>query len=114
MGAEQSRCAEEQKLKTKQRLARRRKAKRRFFVYIVRCRDKSFYTGLTVDVEHRIKQHNQGRGAKYTASHKPVKLVYQEACSDLSAAMRRELQIKRLTRAAKAELIRMGRRRRRI
>ncbi len=88
-------------------------AKRRFFVYIVRCRDGSFYTGLTTDLARRVEKHNQGRGAKYTASHRPVKLVYREACGDLRAAMRRERRIKSLTRAAKAELIRRGRRRRR-
>jgi putative endonuclease len=88
-------------------------AKRRFFVYIVRCRDGSFYTGLTVDLDRRVAKHNQGQGAKYTASHRPVKLVYREPCGDLSAAMRRERQIKRLTHAGKAGLIRLGRRRRR-
>jgi predicted GIY-YIG superfamily endonuclease len=87
-------------------------AKRRFFVYIVRCRDGSYYTGLTVDLDRRVAKHNRGQGAKYTASHRPVKLVYRERCGDLSAAMRRERQIKSLTHAGKAGLIRTGRRRR--
>lgn len=81
-------------------------------MYIVQCRDGSYYTGLALDVKQRVAKHNRGQGAKYTASHRPVRLVYQESCGDLSEAMRRERRIKSLTRDGKAGLIRLGRRRR--
>lgn len=74
-------------------------------VYIVQCMDQSLYTGVTKDVTERVKQHNAGRGAKYTRGRRPVELVYQERVTDRSAALRRELVIKRLERAAKRKLI---------
>jgi putative endonuclease len=76
------------------------------FVYLVRCRDGSLYCGWTVDVAARILAHNAGRGAAYTRSRKPVRLVWWESCSDRSAALRREWAIKRLDRHAKLALIR--------
>lgn len=76
------------------------------WVYIVRCCDGSLYTGMTVDVEHRIAEHNAGTVAKYTRSRRPVEVVYREACPDVSAALKREAAIKRMTRAQKLELIR--------
>lgn len=76
-----------------------------YFVYILRCADGSLYTGITNDLPHRLKQHNSGIGAKYTRSHRPVVLVYQERLSDKSAALKRECQIKGLSRAEKLKLI---------
>lgn len=75
------------------------------FVYIVECADKTLYTGWTTDVERRLKEHNAGRGARYTREHGPVRLVYVEAVPDRSAALKRELEIKRMRRAKKLELI---------
>jgi putative endonuclease len=75
-------------------------------VYIVRCADRTLYTGVAKDLTARIAAHNDGRGAKYTRQRLPVKLVYSEAAADRGAAQRRELQIKRLPRAAKRELCR--------
>ncbi len=75
------------------------------FVYIVQCNDRSLYTGWTTDVERRVKQHNAGRGAKYTHWHAPVKLVYVEEHPSRSAAMKREAEIKRWPRARKLKLI---------
>lgn len=74
-------------------------------VYILRCADDSLYTGYARDPEHRLKMHNAGRGAKYTASRRPVAIVYAEACDSLSAALKREYQLKQLTRAQKEALI---------
>ena len=73
-------------------------------VYILRCADDSLYTGITTDIARRVAEHNCGKGAKYTRSRRPVELVYQEACDDHSHALRRELEIKALPRAAKIKL----------
>ena len=75
-----------------------------WYVYMVRCRDNSLYTGYTNDPERRLAVHNAGKGAKYTKSRLPVTLVYQETCEDKSAALKREAAIKRLTKAEKEAL----------
>ena len=73
-------------------------------VYIVRCADRTLYTGVAKDLSARIAAHNDGRGAKYTRQRLPVKLVYSEAAVDRGAAQRREHEIKRLPREAKRAL----------
>jgi predicted GIY-YIG superfamily endonuclease len=78
---------------------------REWFFYMVRCKDDSLYSGITVNVEERLKKHNNGTGAKYTSIHRPVILVYSEKCNDVSAAMKREKQIKRWTRVKKEQLV---------
>ena len=75
------------------------------FVYIVECADQSLYTGWTNDAGRRLKAHNAGRGAKYTQQRQPVRLVYIEEAPDRRAALKRELQIKRMSRAEKLKLI---------
>lgn len=77
-----------------------------YFVYIVRCADGSLYTGYARDPRERIATHNAGKGAKYTASRLPVDLVYSEPCESLSMALKREIEIKRWTRARKEALLR--------
>lgn len=74
-------------------------------VYILHCGDGSFYTGIAVDVQHRLQMHRSGKGAKYTRGRGPLKLVYQEVCEDHSHALRRELAIKALSREEKMSLI---------
>jgi predicted GIY-YIG superfamily endonuclease/uncharacterized protein YdeI (YjbR/CyaY-like superfamily) len=74
------------------------------FVYIVECGDGSLYTGATTDVEARLQAHNHGAGARYTRTRRPVRLVYVEAVEDWAAALRREMRIKRMNRAAKLAL----------
>lgn len=74
-------------------------------VYIVQCVDQSLYTGVAKDVPARVEQHNAGQGAKYTRGRRPVDLVYIESVDDRSAALRREIAIKRMERAAKRKLI---------
>lgn len=76
-----------------------------YYCYIVQCADGSFYTGWSLDPSRREKQHNSGRGAKYTRLHRPVHLVYIEEQPDLSSAMKREIAIKRLHREQKSKLI---------
>lgn len=76
-----------------------------WWVYMLRCRDGSLYTGVTTDVERRFAQHRAGAGAKYTRSHPPEAVVYRETLPDRPAALRRELAIKRLDRSAKLRLI---------
>lgn len=75
------------------------------YTYIVKCRDGSLYTGWTTNVERRIKEHNEGRGAKYTNSRRPVELVYYETFETKIEAMKREYAIKQLSREEKEKLI---------
>ena len=77
-----------------------------FFVYIVICSDGTLYTGFSTNVEERIEKHNRGKGAKYTRNRRPVKLLYIEEYPTKSLAMKREYQIKQLSRQEKLKLIR--------
>ncbi len=76
-----------------------------WYVYILRCRDDTLYTGITDDISRRLAVHNSGKGAKYTRSRTPVALCYQEEAESYSAALRREYAIKQLTRREKLALI---------
>ena len=76
-----------------------------YFVYILRCADGTLYTGSTTDVQGRELTHNAGRGAKYTAARRPVRVAYSEEHESRSAAQKREAQLKRWTRAKKEALI---------
>ena len=75
-----------------------------YYVYILICKDGAFYTGYTQNVEARMKLHKLGRGAKYVRTHQPEKVVYLEKFETRSEAMKREREIKRLTRAEKLKL----------
>ena len=76
------------------------------YVYIVECSDGTFYTGYTKNIQRRINEHNFGsRSAKYTRSRRPVKLLYSEEYDNVSDALKREYQIKKLSRKQKRELI---------
>lgn len=77
-------------------------------VYILRCADGTLYTGYTNDLPRRLKAHQSGRGARYTRSRLPVALAYREEAADKSAALRREISIKRMTRREKLALIEAG------
>jgi len=74
-------------------------------VYIIECEDNTYYTGYTNALNQRIKKHNQGKGAKYTRGRTPVNLVYKEEYETQSEAMKREYEIKKLTRQKKEKLI---------
>lgn len=73
-------------------------------VYMLRCGDGSLYTGIAVDVEHRLEVHRSGKGAKYTRGRGPLELVYTEECASKSEALKRELAIKALPREEKLKL----------
>lgn len=75
-----------------------------WFVYMLRCGDGSLYTGATDDVARRLAVHQRGKGGRYTRSHLPVSLAYWEELPDRSAALRREAEIKRLSRREKLAL----------
>jgi predicted GIY-YIG superfamily endonuclease len=79
--------------------------KRIHFVYIVRCGDGTLYTGYALDPAARARVHNSGRGARYTASRRPVRLVHAESFRSKSAALKRECELKRWTRAKKEALV---------
>ena len=82
---------------------------KKYFVYIVRCVDKSLYTGITTDIQRRLREHNglsrNKKGAKYTRTRRPVKLVYQKQFNNRSEAMKEESRIKKLVRKKKEELL---------
>ncbi|MBI3903530.1 MAG: GIY-YIG nuclease family protein [Nitrosomonadales bacterium] len=73
--------------------------------YLLQCADGTLYCGISNDLDKRLAAHNAGEGAKYTRGRTPVKLLHVEQCSDKSAALRRELEIKNLSRAAKLLLV---------
>ena len=79
-----------------------------YIVYILRCGDGSLYTGITNNLEHRVAVHNSGKGAKYTRSRLPVIPVYWETMPDKGSALRKEIEIKRLSREEKLQLIAVG------
>ncbi len=74
-------------------------------LYILRCGDGSYYTGVTTDIERRVHEHAQGRASRYTRTHQPVQLVHREACGTRSQALSRECAVKSLSRAKKDDLI---------
>ncbi len=78
---------------------------KRAYMYVVECADGTLYTGYTTDVERRIKTHNAGKGAKYTKSRLPVKLIYQESFDSKEAAMSAESYFKQKTRQQKLDYI---------
>ncbi len=81
-------------------------ARRAWWVYMLRCRDGSLYTGATNDLPARLDRHNAGKGGAYTRSRRPVRLVWLERAANRSRALRREAELKRLTREEKLMLVR--------
>jgi len=83
-----------------------KKNNKNWVVYILECKDKTLYTGITNNLENRLEQHNTGsEGAKYTRARRPVKCVYQEEQQNRSEATKREMEIKKLSRGEKLQLI---------
>ena len=78
----------------------------KWFLYLLKCADRSLYTGITNDLDRRFKMHTLGRAARYTRGRRPVKMVYHEICRSHSAALKREYAVKSLTRAEKLALVR--------
>ena len=79
-----------------------------WYVYMLRCGDDTLYTGITDDVQRRLAAHQSGKGAKYTRGRGQLTLVYTEEVPDKSAALKRELAIKKLPRTEKLKLCSMG------
>lgn len=77
----------------------------RWVVYIMRCADGTLYTGVTTDLARRLKQHNAGTASKYTRARRPVAVAYRATAKTHGDALRRELAIKKLSRAAKDALV---------
>jgi len=78
---------------------------KQWFVYMLECADGSLYTGVSNDLAKRVDIHNTGKGAKYTRSRLPVKLVYSETAPDKSEALKKEIKMKQLSRVEKLNLI---------
>jgi len=76
-----------------------------YYVYVILCKDNSFYTGYTKDLDSRMRLHMNGKAARYTRMHKPKKIVYVEEFGSRAEAMRREKSVKRLKHSKKLELI---------
>lgn len=76
-----------------------------WYVYILRCADNSYYTGITNNLKQRISDHNSGKGARYTINRRPVELIYTEKSPNKSSASKREIEIKDMSRAKKEKLI---------
>jgi putative endonuclease len=76
-----------------------------YYIYILLCKDGSYYTGSTNDVEKRFRDHLEGKGARYTKSHKPERIVYKEKFSTKSEALKREVELKKWTKTKKELLI---------
>ena len=79
-----------------------------WYLYILQCGDGSLYTGITTDISRRLDAHRRGKGAKYTRGRGPLELVYQEQCGSHTDALKRELEVKAMTRAQKEQLIQTG------
>ncbi|MBU2540872.1 MAG: GIY-YIG nuclease family protein [Candidatus Omnitrophica bacterium] len=84
---------------------RRFKREGKFYVYILKCKSGTYYTGYTNNLENRIKEHNDGKGAKYTRDRRPVKLVWSREYKYFKKAFLEEKRIKKLTREQKKELV---------
>jgi len=76
-----------------------------WFVYVISCVDCKLYTGVSNNVKKRVEAHNNGKGCKFTSCRYPVKLLFWERCSNRSAALKREAEIKKLKRIQKLELV---------
>lgn len=72
-----------------------------WFVYLIECADGSLYTGITINLEARFQAHLRGKGARYTRSHPPLRILGAQACQDRSAALKAEFRIKQLTSTQK-------------
>lgn len=97
-------------MSAKEKAARRprQKRKEKWYLYILRCRDLSLYTGITKDLERRFKMHSEGKAARYTRTRLPVEMVYREVCKTRTEALTRECLVKAIPKAKKLALIHHG------
>ena len=80
-----------------------------YFVYILLCNDSSFYTGISNNPQQRFQDHKDGKGGRYTRTHKPVKIIYLEKSGSKSDALKREAQIKGWSREKKIKILKLAR-----
>jgi predicted GIY-YIG superfamily endonuclease len=85
---------------------KRRKKAAAWLLYVLKCRDSTLYTGITLDVSRRVQQHNSGTASRYTRSRLPVMLIFSEPCRSRSQALKKEYAMKRLSRKKKEEYLR--------
>lgn len=78
-----------------------------WFVYILLCKDRSLYTGISNNLEQRFSDHKNGKGGRYTRSHKPIKLIYSDKFLTKSEALKREIEIKSWTREKKIKILKL-------
>jgi predicted GIY-YIG superfamily endonuclease len=91
-------------LAEKQKTVRGKRPSKPWFVYMLRCSDGTFYTGITNDVDRRLNAHRFGKGARYTRTRLPLELIYREKCRGRSAALVREYKMKAYPRSKKEKL----------
>ena len=92
-------------MEKREKASRQRKPLEKWFLYILECNDSSLYTGITKDIEKRLKMHGSGKASHYTCARRPVKLLYQENCRGRTQALVRECEVKAFSRRKKEELI---------
>ena len=92
-------------MKEKEKRRRGRPRKDPWFLYMLRCKDGTFYTGITNDLDRRLKKHNAGKGARYTRARRPVKIIYRETLKSRTQALVRECAVKAFSRKTKEALI---------
>jgi putative endonuclease len=78
---------------------------KKFYLYIIKCSDNSFYTGIATNVEKRLSNHMKGKGSKYVRSRLPFQLVYREEINSMPKALKREMEIKKMSRKEKMALL---------
>lgn len=84
----------------------KKKTRGRWLLYILKCSDGTFYTGITNDLVKRVESHNSGKASRYTRARVPVSVIYKEGCRNKSSALKKELRIKALSRPEKEEYMR--------
>ena len=96
---------EEKERAAKKKRGRRKRAQGNWLLYILRCKDKTLYTGVTNNLERRLKMHGVGKASRYTRTRRPLKLVYQEKCGSRTQALVRECKVKAFPKKKKEQLI---------
>ena len=92
-------------MQAKEKRSRKKKKLERWFLYILKCSDSSFYTGITKDLERRLKMHNAGKASRYTRTRRPVEMIYRETCKGRTQALVRECAVKAYPRKKKEVLV---------
>ena len=96
---------QEKEKKKSRRKNRRKNPEKPWLLYILKCSDNSFYTGITNDITRRLKMHSNGKASRYTRTRRPIELLYQESCKSRTQAMVRECAVKAFSRKEKEKLV---------